>query len=268
MSVTPSTEIVAKIRQRHLIELIARGKRLDGRDLADYREIKIESGVIGKAEGSALVNLGNTKVMAGVKISTGEPFPDTPNEGILTVNAELVPLASPTFELGPPSENAIELARVVDRGIRESKAIDLEKLCIVPGKNVFVVFIDVYILNHDGNLVDASALAALAAVLNAKIPNYEVKEGAVQIKEGHSKLPTKNLPITVTIAKIDGKLLVDPFLLEEQVMDAKISITIDQDEKICAIQKSGLGIFTLEMIQESMKIVLEKSKQLRKIVTG
>ena len=268
MSVTPSTEIVAKIKQRQLIELIARGKRLDGRELTDYREIKIQTGVIPKAEGSAQVDLGNTKVMAGIKIDAGEPFPDTPNEGILTVNAELVPVASPNFELGPPSESAIELARVVDRGIRESKAIDLEKLCVVPGKKVFVVFIDVYVLNHDGNLIDASALAAVAAILSAKMPNYEIKGEELQIKEGHSKLPTKNLPITVTIAKIDGKLLVDPFLSEEQVMDAKISIAIDKDEKICAIQKSGLGSFTLEMINESVKIAFEKSKVLRKIVTG
>ena len=44
------------------------------------------------------------------------------------------------------------MARVVDRGIRESKAIDLEKLCVEAGKLVFVVFVDVYVLNHDGIL--------------------------------------------------------------------------------------------------------------------
>lgn len=131
--------MITRVKQREIAQLIAKGKRLDGRGLNDYREIKVEQGIIERAEGSAKVLLGKTEVMVGVKIETGQPFSDTPNEGVLTVNAELVPLASPTFEPGPPDENSIELARIVDRGIRESKAIDLEKLCIEPGKT-FLLF--------------------------------------------------------------------------------------------------------------------------------
>ena len=146
--------------------------------------------------------LGKTEILVGVKVETGEPFPDTPNEGVMTVNAELVPwLAAASFEPGPPDENSIELARIVDRGIRESKAIDNEKLCIEPGKKVFVVFVDVYVLNHDGNLIDASALAAVAALLNTKMPNFEIKDGEVKIKQGYTPLPLRSHPITITIGK-------------------------------------------------------------------
>ena len=155
--------LITKVRLKQIEALLEKGKRLDERGLLDTREIKIEQGVIEKAEGSARVLLGKTEVLVGVKVETGEPFPDTPNDGVMTVNAELVPLASPHFEPGPPDENSIELARVVDRGIRESHAIDTEKLCIEPGKKVFVVFVDVYVLNHDGNLIDAAAIAAMAA---------------------------------------------------------------------------------------------------------
>ena len=173
------SSLITRVRVRQIEQLIEKGKRLDARGLGDYREIKVEQGVIEKAEGSARVFLGKTEVLVGVKVETGTPFPDTPNNGVLTVNAELVPLASPTFEPGPPDENSIELARIVDRGIRESEAIDTEKLCIEAGKQVFVVFVDVYVLNHDGNLIDASALAAVAALMNTKMPNYEVKDGEV-----------------------------------------------------------------------------------------
>jgi exosome complex component RRP42 len=210
------------------------------------------------------VLLGKTEVLVGVKVETGEPFPDTPNEGVQTVNAELVPLASPTFEPGPPDENSIELARIVDRGIRESKAIDTAKLCIEPGKKVFVVFIDVYVLNHDGNLIDASALAAVAALLNTKMPNYEIENGEVKIKQGYTPLPMKDHPITVTIGKINNKLLVDPWLEEEQVMDSRLSMAINDEGNICAIQKGGAGYFTLPQILEGMKIALEKAAELRK----
>ncbi len=258
--------MVVRVKQKQIAQLMSKGKRLDGRELNDYREIKIEMGIIEKAEGSARVLLGKTEVLVGVKIGVGAPFSDTPNEGVLTVNAELVPLASPTFEPGPPNENAIELARVVDRGIRESKAINLEKLCLDPGKKVLVVFIDVYVLNHDGNLIDASAIATLGALVNTKMFKYELEDGEVTVKPGYTPLPIQNYPIAVTFAKINDKLAVDPWLEEEQVMDARLTMTIEKDGKICAIQKGGTGYFTVEQIIEAAKIAKEKAAELRKLV--
>jgi len=261
-----TSTIVARVKQKRIAELIASGKRLDGRGLTDYRDIQLEAGVIERAEGSARIRLGKTEVMVGIKIDIGEPFPDVPNQGVLTVNAELVPLASPTFEPGPPNENAIELARVVDRGIRESKAIDLEKLCAVPGKKVFIVFVDLYVLNHAGNLIDASAMAALAALLNTKMPKFEVKDGEIVKKPGYTRLPIKNYPIPVTFAKIDNTFIVDPWLEEEEIMDARLTMTMDKDSKICAIQKGCCGYFTKEQILEATKIAHEKTQELRKLV--
>lgn len=258
------SSVITRVKQKQIAQAIAKGKRLDGRDLADYREIKIEQGIIERAEGSARILLGKTEVLVGTKIELGEPFPDTPNEGVLTVNAELVPLASSTFEPGPPDENSIELARIVDRGIRESKAIDTEKLCIEPGKKVFVIFVDVYVLNHDGNLIDASALAAVAALLNTKMPNYEIKEGEIKLKPGYTPLPMRKRPITVTFAKISDKLVVDAWLEEEQVMDARLSMAIDDDGNICAIQKGGSGYFTVQEILNAAKMAREKSEEIRK----
>lgn len=257
-------QVITKVKQKQIAQLIEKGKRLDGRELTDYRELKIEQGIIERAEGSARVLLGKTEVVVGVKVEMGEPFSDTPNEGVLTVNAELVPLASPSFEPGPPDESSIELARIVDRGIRESKAINTEKLCIEPGKKVFVVFVDVYVLNHDGNLIDASALAAMSALLNTKMGKYEVADGEVKMKPGYEQLPLKKHPITVTCAKIGGRIVVDPWLDEEQVMDARISIAFDDDDNICAIQKGGTGYFEPKELFEAARIAKEKSKELRK----
>lgn len=256
--------IVVRVKQKQIAQLISKGKRLDGRDLYDYRDIKVEQGIIEKAEGSAKVLLGKTEVMVGVKVEVGQPFLDTPNDGVLTVNAELVPLASPTFEPGPPDENSIELARVVDRGIRESKAIDLPKLCIEAGKKVFVLFVDIYVLNHDGNLIDASALAALAALKNTKIFNYEIQEGEVKIKPGYTPLQLQAHPIAITFAKINDKLVVDPWLEEEQVMDARLTITTDDQGRICAVQKGGSGFFTTKQIMEAAQIARDKAQEIRK----
>ena len=258
------SSLVTRVRFKQIEQMIEKGKRLDGRGLADYREIKVEQGLIERAEGSARVLLGKTEVLVGIKVETGTPFPDTPNEGVQTVNAELVPLASANFEPGPPDENSIELARIVDRGIRESKAIDTGKLCIEPGKKVFVVFVDVYVLNHDGNLIDASAIAAVSALMNTKMPNYEIEDGEVKIKTGYIQLPMKNHPITVTIGKIGSNLIVDPWLEEEQVMDSRISMAINDDGNICAMQKGGSGYFTPQQVLEASKLVQEKAAELRK----
>jgi exosome complex component RRP42 len=252
------------VRQRQIAQAVEAGKRLDGRTLTDTRDFKIEQGLIEKAEGSARVFLGKTEVLVGVKVETGEPFPDTPNEGVMTVNAELVPLASPTYETGPPDETSIELARIVDRGIRESKAIDTAKLCIEPGKKVFVVFVDVYVLNYDGNLIDAAALAAMSALMNTKMPNYEIEDGELKIKQGYTPLPLKSHPVTVTIGKTSDKLFVDPGWEEEQVMDARITMAINEEGNICAIQKGLSGYFTPQQIIDASKLAREKAAELRK----
>lgn len=258
------TSVVTKIKQKRIEQLINEGKRLDGREMTEYREIRVEQGFIERAEGSARVHIGKTEVLVGTKVEIGEPFSDTPNEGVLTVNVELVPLASPSYEPGPPDENSIELARIVDRGIRESKMIETGKLCLEPGKKVIVVFVDVYVLNHDGNLIDASALAAVSALLGTTMPNFESEEGDVKVKPGSSPLPVTQHPVTVTLAKIGSKLVVDPQLEEEQVMDARISMAVDDDDNICAIQKGCSGFLTPEQVLEAGRLVLEKAKEIRK----
>ena len=134
--------IAPTIKKNYLHKLAEQQKRADGRKFEEYRPVNIETGVISKAEGSARVKIGNTQVVAGIKMDMGEPYPDTPDSGVMTTAAELIPLASPDFEAGPPREDAIELARVVDRGIRESNVIELEKLCLTPGEKIWIVFID------------------------------------------------------------------------------------------------------------------------------
>ena len=261
---TESFGVVTKVKKKRISELLIQDKRLDGRGLADYRKMKVEVGLIDKASGSALVSLGDTKVMVGVKMEIGTPYPDIPEEGVLIVNAELVPLASPSFEPGPPNEDAIELARVVDRGIRESKAVDNKKLCIVPGKKVFMVYVDIYVLDHDGNLFDASALASIAALLNAKMKEYVVKEGGeLEFKENLIKLPVINQPVEVTMVKIDNKLMVDPSLEEEMAADAQITIAIDKGDRICAMQKSKPGTLTPDEVLEAVKTAKIKAKEMR-----
>ncbi len=266
MSTTPQIPVITRIERNSIHELAAKGLRLDGRGILDYREIKIEAGIIEKANGSAQVTLGKTRVMVGIKVELGDPFPDTPNEGVLTVNAELTPLASPVFELGPPGENAIELARVVDRNLRESKAVDLGRLCIVPGKKVFIVFVDINILDHGGNLIDASTYAALAALLNTKMNEFEIKDDEVVYKDSRQPLPMNNYPVPVTFAKIGKTLMVDPCLKEEESMSTRLTVGIENEDCVCAVQKGGMGELDPNEVKAAVEIAITKSRELRTLI--
>lgn len=264
-----SSDVVTKIKQEKLIELLASNKRLDGRNLTDRRKIETQTGLIETANGSALVSLGKTKVLVGIKIEIGKPFSDRPDDGVLTTNVERHPVAHPLFEPGPPRENAIELARVVDRGIRESKMVDLKKLCILKGEKVFVVFIDIYVLNYDGNLFDASSLASVMALANAKMAKYEIeKDGGVKLLDESTKLPIQNYPVSITVAIINKKMIVDPSIDEERIADSLVTMTVDKDDQVCAIQKRGVGTFNLEEILQITDIVYEKSKKIRETIIG
>jgi len=251
----------------YLSALLAKQTREDGRGVFDYRPIEIEINPIARANGSAKVRIGASEVLVGVKMDVDTPFPDTPNEGVLIANAELNPLASADFESGPPGPDAIELARVVDRGIRESHAIDFEKLCIIPKEKVWVVFIDIYPMNDDGNLFDAASLAAMIALKHAVLPKYDEKEDKVLYKElTKEKLPMKAAPLLTTFGKISGSLFVDPTKREEKALDARLSIATLENGQISAMQKGGSGTFTQKEISELLVLAAEKSKELRKLL--
>ncbi|QKQ99909.1 exosome complex protein Rrp42 [Metallosphaera tengchongensis] len=260
MSMTPIKEnVVPLIKKESIITLLERGIRSDGRKFNDYRQISITLNYAKKADGSALVKLGDTTVLAGVKIAEDEPYPDTPNQGNLVVNAELLPLAYETFEPGPPDENAIELSRVVDRSLRDSKAIDLTSLVIDPGKKVWTVWVDISVLDYGGNVLDACTLAAVAALYDTKLPKVVNDNGTINIikEEKVSPFPIRYPVATSTLAKIGKFLVLDPDLEEEGIMDAKISFSYIPSGHIVGIQKSGEGSFSKQEIEiaESMASV-------------
>jgi exosome complex component RRP42 len=252
-----NNEIISVIQKDYINNLMLKGKRLDDRAFDEYRNISIQTGIINKAEGSASVELGETKIIVGVKIMPGTPFPDTPDKGVIITNAEFIPLASPEFESGPPRENAIELSRVVDRGIRESGAIDLKKLCIIEGEKVWMIFIDIHILDNCGNLIDAAALGSIAALLNARIPKERFGLGE------DTPLSLRDIPVSTTAVDIGSGILFDPSIDEERVADTKLSVITNQDGALSGMQKSGNGSLTPEQINYIVEISCRKAKEIR-----
>jgi len=194
---------LTNINKKKIASLLEQDKRLDDRKPFDYRDLVIETNISNNAEGSARVKIGKTEVIVGVKLGVQEPYTDHEDEGTMMTTMEYSPASGSRYESGPPKINAIETARVVDRGIRESGLIDWKKLCIKEGEKVWSIFIDIFSVNDDGNILDASAIGALVALKTARFPVYDEETEAVKYGEfTDTPLPlTINIPFCMTFYK-------------------------------------------------------------------
>lgn len=262
-----SASILDDLKKAQVVELLNQGKRLDGRSLDEPRKLLIETGVIPKADGSARVRLGDTEVITGIKVQPDKPFPDMGDKGIFICTAEILPIAHPSVEPGPPGDEVIELARVVDRGIRESQMIDLSQLVIEKDKSVVGIFADNTVVDYSGNLFDACSYSTTAAILSSKLPQWEIKDDEISLLEGKTRdVPITTVPVSVTMGKIGEHIIVDPNSEEWDCMDARITITTDSDENICALQKGGSDGFKVDEIIKCGDLSIAAGKKIRETI--
>jgi exosome complex component RRP42 len=253
---------IPNINKKQIESLLEKGKRLDGRKPFDYRNIEIEKNISKNAEGSARVKIGKTEVIVGVKLDVQVPYPDHDDGGTMMTSMEYSPACGSRYESGPPKIDAIETARVVDRGIRESGFIDWKKLCIKEGEKVWSIFIDIYAINDDGNILDASAIGSLVALKLARFPAYNEKTEKVVFGDFTDKLLplTEKIPFSMTFYKIGNSILTDPNRDEEDTADARLTLAISKPAKehiINAMQKGGIT----PLSEEDLKKIIEQSEK-------
>ncbi|XP_062223124.1 exosome complex component RRP45A-like isoform X2 [Phragmites australis] len=253
------------VNERDFIERAVQSDlRVDGRRSFDFRRLDI---TFGREDGSSQVQLGETRVMGYVTAQLVQPYRDRPNEGTLAIFTEFSPMADPAFEPGRPGESAIELGRVIDRGLRESRAVDMESLCVVAGKHVWSVRVDIHILDNGGNLIDAANIAALAALSTFRRPECTVGEDGQQVTvhdpEVRDPLPLTihHMPIAVTFAYFgEGNIVVvDPTYKEEAIMGGRMTATVNSNGDVCAIQKAGGEGVMSSVIMQCLRIASVKA---------
>eukprot|EP00268_Persea_americana_P025892 TRINITY_DN2522_c1_g1_i5.p1 TRINITY_DN2522_c1_g1~~TRINITY_DN2522_c1_g1_i5.p1 ORF type:complete len:262 (+),score=55.79 TRINITY_DN2522_c1_g1_i5:41-787(+) len=206
--------------------------------------------------------------MAFVTSQLVQPYRDRPNEGTLSIFTEFSPMADPSFEPGRPREYAVELGRIVDRGLRESRAVDTESLCVLAGKLAWAIRVDLHILDNGGNLVDAANVAALAALLTFRRPEctvggedgQEVIVHPPEVKEPHP-LIIHHLPVAVSFAFFgNGNIVViDPSHKEEAVMGSRMTATMNTSGDVCAVQKSGGEGVLQSVVMQCLRIASLKA---------
>ena len=161
--------------------------------------------------------------------------------GYVVPNVDLSPMCHPQFKPGPPSESAQVASYFIYEVIQNSQIIDLEKLCINPGKLVWAIYIDLICLNYDGNILDVSIKALCAALRSARLPQVQIKDKSDEeevLKDGkeeinvdvHNKVcfpMSKDIPYCCTIAIFDDEtLLIDPTEEEEKICHASVTIVV------------------------------------------
>lgn len=231
-------------------KFISEGARPDGRPLARARPSSVAIGVAGTAHGSALVKVGRTTVMAAVKLEACQPDPDAPDRGFLDVVVEFPPMCSASTRPGRPNDDAHFVARRIEDALLDSAAIDKRKLTIKEGLWAWKICLDVYCLDHDGSMLDAGLMAALAALRDAKVPHVIVDDrgkityGGRKTDESSNntavegKIEVAAAPVAVTTALYRKHLIVDPDAEEEQLADATVTVTMD-GATVVGVHKPG-----------------------------
>ncbi|KAI9506939.1 3'-5'-exoribonuclease [Coemansia spiralis] len=254
----------SNIEREFLLEALEKGIRVDGRGIYDYRTLKI---TCSPTYGLVEVQLGQTRVLARVTCEVTRPFPDRPTEGLVQFNADLSNLAAPGLDSssGKPSVQEVAVSRMIERVIRQSRAIDTEALCILAGEKVWSVRLDLHFLDHSGNLIDAASIASIAALRHFRRPDVTIDGEEAIIHDVNERNPVPlsihHTPICVTFGFFGSNgdlMLVDPNLLEEQVQVSSFTITLNSHREICALSKAGGVPLAPSLIQRCTQIALTK----------
>lgn len=214
--------------------------------------MSIGLGAVSSADASALVKVGSTTVLAGIKCEVMRTADDRPNEGQLAIEVEMAPLCSAEARPGRSSEAALVLADQMS-SLLSSDVLDLKQLCIDPGKAAWAAYVDVYVLDADGSLHDACLLAITAALSTLHLPRVVLNEEGNVVPAGSSAaaepagVRTKAaLQLTTTLTSTTcalhkGKLLVDPTFEEEKLVEAVAIAVVDEHGELVRLSKPGGG---------------------------
>jgi len=229
---------------------VGEGLRADGRGREDFRAPDLELGVIQQATGSARFRLGGTDVLVAVKAEIGEPGETSPNWGRVNVGVELSACASPEFEgrgaEDLSSELAATLLRSIHPGTAGNGALDFAALCIVPGRQCWVLNVDGLVLNYDGAVLDALSIAMRAALSDTRIPSVKVLQETPDADpelevndEETAPLDLTSFPIYLTVAKFGRHFAVDCTQAEELCAEASLQVAVNKRGNVMGASKTG-----------------------------
>ncbi|KAF8776599.1 hypothetical protein HU200_003320 [Digitaria exilis] len=264
--------------ERHLGQSI----RPDARRLSQVRETTVALGAVSTAHGSALVRLGDTTMIAAVKLEVMSPTAESPDEGSVVVEFHMPPICSPLVRPGRPADAAPVISKALEDVLMSSGMLNLKELCLISGKASWLAYLDIYCLNADGSLFDAALISAVAAFTHLETPLVSVgddgrvftvggNEGKTKfefVNREKRKLTLGDIPFSLTCALHKDIILADPTSEEESIIETYVTVVVDSSDRIVSIQKLGGSVASMEAIKGCISLAKERRHQLRDVLTN
>ena len=252
-----------------LLQAISSGFRVDARGLCDLRPVEVR---FGEENGQVLLKVGRTHVAAQASLKLVSPQPGKPNEGFFRFNVELSSLqhqADFVNGVSALNEMRVDLSRFIDKVLKASRATDRESLCIVQGRLVWSLTVDLHLLNEDGNVLDACFLASVLCLMNTRMPEVTITRDKVRINEEKVKyLNVHHIPVATTFYFINDvdQPIVDANAKEEKLAKSRLTICMNIFEDVCGMSSLGCLDTDPDAIIQCTKVALDKTKEVTKLV--
>ncbi len=203
--------------------------RPEGRALDALRPVRIETGVLKFAEGSALISLGDTRVLVAASVENRvPPFKKDSGEGWLTAEYAMLPRATHTrnqreVSQGKPSGRTAEIQRLIGRSLRA--AVDLTAL---PDRTLTL---DCDVLQADGGTRTAAVTGAYVAAVLAL--------GRLAMTRDITTWPIRDQIAAVSVGIVGGTPRLDLEYVEDQVAEVDMNVVATAGGSLVEIQGTG-----------------------------
>lgn len=262
--------------ERHLGESV----RIDARRLREARPTTVALGAVSSAHGSALVRLGDTAMLASVKLEVMSPPAEHSDEGSVAVEFHMPPICSPLVRPGRSAEVAPVISKALEDVLMSSGMLNLKDLCLITGKASWLAYLDIYCLNADGSLFDAALISAVAAFTHLEIPLVSVGDDGRLFTVGGNdgknkfelvnrekrKLTLGDIPLSLTCALHKDSILADPTSEEESIIETYVTVVVDSSDRLVSLQKVGGAVTSMATIKECISWAKERRQNLREIL--
>jgi exosome complex component RRP42 len=271
----------------YIADGVAQGIRNDGRGAAEHRPLRVALGCVPQACGSAeciIQGAGatrSTRAVCAIRADIAQPSALRPGCGMVSVRVDASGVVSGRDWVGggKDGENlGATYAKVLERvilgvdgdgpavagasgngmmssvssSVTSTAAIDLESLCIQPGKACWLLAVDVVAASDRGSMIDAMSIAVRAALADAKIPKVTIgavgddagdEVGELEVDDDPdacSRIDVSRLGVVVTTSKIGRHGVIDATEDEEACAESTMSVAVDREGLICGEFSSGV----------------------------
>ena len=230
--------------------------RKDGRSLLEIRKLTLTRGYLPYAEGSCLVELGETRIITAASVARSVP-PWLTGQGTGWVTAEYGMLPRSTqnrnrrpVTAGQQSGRTMEIQRLIGRALRA--VTDFSRL----GENT--IYIDCDVLNADGGTRVASIIGAALALRDAC--GWMIQKGLIE------QPVMQELVSAVSVGMVKGTLMVDLSYAEDSSADVDMNIVMTESGNLVEIQGTAEGkTFDRSVLNDIIDAVEPAIKQIIEI---